>query len=271
MHDDAARRHPLPRSVLLALWLGAARGPGDVERAVRAVQGDDEPHTVVLAGDAAASSAGAPGGGPDDLPALLDRWVGARVRAVAALLPAPGHPSGVPATVAPEALDAGEAVLVTTGAGTFAAVPGVERFGSDLEPGHLVTWTVHAVDPWETHVLGAVGDVTEADRELRGALGTAVEALDHLDVARWREDAADAVAQLRSPLDLRGWVPPTTDARRVDVLSRAARLRAIVDLAVVDDGAAVNLWQSDQRSAALHAVDHAARRATSAATVHVPA
>ena len=46
----------------------------------------------------------------------------------------------------------------------------------------------------------------------------------------------------------------------------ATRLLAIVDLATDDDGAAVNLWQMDQRSTALREIERTARRALSAAT-----
>ena len=40
----------------------------------------------------------------------------------------------------------------------------------------------------------------------------------------------------------------------------------VVALATEDQGGAVNLWQSDQRSTALRQVDHLARRAMSAAS-----
>jgi hypothetical protein len=52
----------------------------------------------------------------------------------------------------------------------------------------------------------------------------------------------------------------------VRVIGSALRLRAIVDLATADDGAAVNLWQADQRTTALRDVDRAARRALAVAT-----
>ena len=48
----------------------------------------------------------------------------------------------------------------------------------------------------------------------------------------------------------------------------AARLREIVALAAQDEGGAVNLWQSDQRSAALRDVDRLARHAISAASAY---
>lgn len=251
----------LPRSVVLALWLQdpatVATGAGStVRRAVQAVQGDDEPHTVRGPGEELES----------DLVALLTGWADARVTAVATL-PAPGDPAGTPASVGPAATAAGECTLVRVGDLTYAAVPHVEVFGSVLEPGHLVSWDVSRVDDWRTSVLGQVGTLSDAERELRKALTQATGALAALDVARWRPDAAEAIAALRTVVDP-GWLlPPDLDPRRTRVLSMATRLRAIVALATADDGGAINLWQADQRSSALREVDGAARRAISAATV----
>lgn len=223
---------------------------------MRAVQGDDEPHAL---------RGGVPGGAGDSLRAFLSGVV-PRVVDAAALLPAPGDVLGVPSPVSADAADAGECVLLYTDAGHLALVPEVTEFGSHLEPGHLVTWAVHEVGPWRTSVLGAVGSFEEAERNLRAALLVATEALTSLDVARWREDAADAIAGLRSGDLEPGSLPDGLDGRVARLLSQAVRLRAIVDLATADDGGAVNLWQADQRSAALRQVDRAARRALSAAT-----
>ena len=250
----------LPRSVLLALWVqrvGAGSEP--LQRAVRAVEGDDEPHTVTGA------DGFAPAGG--HLPDLLAAWASGP-REVAALLPAPGDVAGVPAPVSAAAVEAGECVLVSTAMGSFAAVPEIEAFGSSYERGHLVAWAVSPVPDWRTGLLGTVGSIADSERDLRGALSSATQALASLDVARWRPDAAEAIASLRSDADL-GWpVPAGLDGRRLRVLVTAARLRAIVALATADDGGAVNLWQADQRSTALREVDRAARRAMCAATVH---
>ena len=247
----------LPRSVLLALWVqhvGAGSAP--LAQAVRAVQGDDEPHTVTHDDD--------PSFAGDQLPDLLAAWASGP-HDVAALLPTPGDVAGVPAVISAAAIDAQECVLVRTGEGTYAAVPEIEEFGSDWEPGHLVSWSVHRVPDWRTTLLGTVGSLADAERELRGALISATDAIAALDVARWRPDAANAIAALRADADL-GWqVPPGLDGRRLRVLVTAARLRAIVELATADDGGAVNLWQADQRSTALREVDRAARRAMSAA------
>lgn len=251
-------RLTLPRSVLLALWLAEpGPGAGPVQRTLDAVQGDDEPHRVTTAGtDVPATGAG--------LADLVAAWASGP-RTVAAVLPAPGDPAGTPAAVAAPALEAGEAVLVSTPAGDFAAVPQVEEFGSVYEPGHLVTWAVHAVPPWQTALVGQVGTLAEADRALTAALSRATEALVALDVARWRPDAAEQIAALRSAADARS-LPPGLDARRVRMLGTAARLRAIVRIATSDDGAAVNLWQADQRTSALRDVERAARHALAAAT-----
>jgi hypothetical protein len=248
----------LPRSVLLALWVeGVGTGSGPLQRALRAVQGEDEPHTVV-ADDVVAA-------GGESLGDLIAAWASGP-RDVAAVLPAPGDLTGVPAAVSGAAVDAGECVLVRTAVGSFAAVPTVEEFGSALEPGHLVRWQVTAVPEWRTLLLGTLGSLADAERALRVALLSATEALASLDVARWRPDAAEAIAALRSDTAVQWPVPPGLDGRRLRVLASAARLRAIVDLATADDGGAVNLWQADQRSTALREVDRAARRAMSAAT-----
>jgi hypothetical protein len=264
-YNDGPAPH-LPRSVLLALWLGAGPGSGSTpERVARVVQGDDEPHDVE--GSV----------GTESLQDLVQAWTAHAAetgRAVGALLPAAGDLSGTPAEVSADTLAAGECVVfegaTDKGPQAFVAVPDVRRFGSDLEFGHEVTWHVQPVSPWTLRALGDVGTVEDAGRGLRTALATAVEALDSLDVASWRDDAADAIAGLREPVDLRSSVPGDLEPQRVRLLSQALRLGAIAQLGRQDDGAAVNVFQSDQRGAALRSVERAARRAMSAATLRVP-
>ena len=65
--DDQDGLLALPRSVLLALWLQGV-GAGPVQRAVDAVQGQDEPHVVVGAPDVV------PDGG--SLDQLIGAWAG---------------------------------------------------------------------------------------------------------------------------------------------------------------------------------------------------
>lgn len=255
---SASSAGALPRSALLALWLRAVRlGDDDgLARLLRAVQRDDEPHVVSGAlGDLR-------------LEDLAGVWAG-DAREVVALAPVPGDVTGVPPEAAARATDAGECVVVTTSSGSWALVPEVTEFGSDLEPGHLVTWHVTSVGPWSTRVLGALGTLAEAERDLRTALLLATRALDELDVARWRDDAAGAIADLRAGGAPAWQLPATVPPRAVQVLTQAVRLRAIVDLATADDGGSVNLWQADQRSTALREVDRASRHAVGAATLWI--
>ncbi|WP_237842964.1 hypothetical protein [Cellulosimicrobium cellulans] len=255
---SASSAGALPRSALLALWLRAVRlGDDDgLARLLRAVQRDDEPHVVSGAlGDLR-------------LEDLAGAWAG-DAREVVALAPVPGDVTGVPPEAAARATDAGECVVVTTSSGSWTLVPEVTEFGSDLEPGHLVTWHVTSVGPWSTRVLGALGTLAEAERDLRTALLLATRALDELDVARWRDDAAGAIADLRAGGAPTWQLPATVPPRAVQVLTQAVRLRAIVDLATADDGGSVNLWQADQRSTALREVDRASRHAVGAATLWI--
>jgi hypothetical protein len=245
----------LPRSVLLALWLDEpTSGREHVRRVAAAVEGDDEPHTVVGIGPSAIM-----------LPDLVTLFVDGP-RSTAALLPTPGDVAGVPAEITGAAVEAGECVLVRADAGAFALVPQVEEFGSVYEPGHLVTWSIQEVPDWRTAVAGQIGSLADAERGLRAGLLQATEALVDLDIARWRPDAAAAITELRSA-EPGGWsAPPSLDPRRRRVLSTAARLLAIVRLATADDGGAINLWQADQRSTALREIDRIARVALAAAS-----
>lgn len=246
----------LPRSVLLALWLEqvpAGSPPDAVDAALAAVRGDDEPHTLTGADPE-----------PEAFRDLVVDWTRGP-RSTTALLPAPGDVAGIPAAATTAALEAGECVLVCTESGSYAAVPQVETFGSDLEPGHLVTWSVLDVPDWRTGMLGQVGSLADAERALRTGLQRATTALDTLDVARWRPDAAAEIAGLLGARNDSWPVPPSLDPRRLQVIATATRLLAIVRLATQDDGGAVNLWQADQRSSALREVDRVARRALAAA------
>ena len=239
----------LPRSVLLALWLATSCDPATARDAV---QDDDEPHTVLGADHA-------------ELRGLLAAHAGPTTQ-VAAVLPVPGDPASAPVEVTAAATLAGEAVLLRTPQGRCTAlVPDVQRFGSALEFGHLVTWRAVETSDWRPAVLAHLGSLADAERELREGLATATEALLDLDVARWRPDAAAQVAAVRDAMLPASRLPGGIEGRRVRVLASGARLRAIVALATQDDGGAVNLWQADQRSTALREVDRVARRALAAA------
>ncbi|QCB93809.1 hypothetical protein [Cellulomonas shaoxiangyii] len=244
----------LPRSVLLALWLAA---PADARRATLAVQGEDEPHVVHR--------------GEDDVVPLV-QWLTDSPPAVevGVALPVPGDPVAVPPPASGPAAQSGECVLVARGDGaTAVAVPHVQRFGSEYEPGHLVRWDVVEVADWRPAAHAQVGSLEEAERALRDGLRTATEALVELDVASWRADAADEIATVRDGALTPSRLPTGLEGQRLRVLTSAARLRAIVRLAARDDGGAVNLWQADQRSTALREVDRVARRAMAAAATRL--
>ncbi len=252
-YGDAVPALTLPRSVLAALWLPHVRDLGDVTRAGRAITGDDEPHRAVV------------GRAQLNLAALFAQWV--PVRTVAATLPVPGAPAGTPAAVSADAIDAGECLVVTDARGSWTAVPEVRAFGSALEPGATVTWHVTSVPDVGPALVAAVGSFTDARAGLAQALTTATDLLARMDLARWRPEAADRIADLVSTRDPDWDLPREVGPERLDVLVRAARLLAIVDLATADDGAAVTAWQVGRRAAALRDVQVAARRAMSAATL----
>ncbi|RPF28056.1 hypothetical protein [Georgenia muralis] len=252
----------LPVSVMLAIWLPHVDGAPSARRAARAVTGTDEPHRVLEHGG-------------DDQPArslaeLIPRL--GPVVETAAILPRPGDPMGAPAVRSAELVDAGEGVLLrrTRGGRETCAVlvPERERFGSVFEEGEMVTWSVHhdvtEHVPAPSLFLAGVDSLSQARRDIQLALTEAVETLEDLEVARERPDLADrlldiSVAGLAEPL-------PPIDPRRLDVLERAARLLAIVELATSDDGGARTAAQVQERRAALRAVDRAARHALSAAS-----
>jgi hypothetical protein len=247
----------VPRSARLAAWGTAAlRSQVSVLEAVRAVVDDDEPHTVDVAGHAA--------GLPDLLGVLATRGV----RELRVALPAPGDVLGLPGPPVFNALalEAGECVLAddaAPGADTGTGiVPHLEPFGSVWEPGVLVAWTVHAT---QRRRVTDVASLAEADRELREALLEATRTLSTLDVARWRDDAAAAIADVRSGSLSRSALPPNAPGRAVAVLTTAARVRAIVALAIQDDGAAISGWEASQRTQALRGLDAIARRGIVAA------
>lgn len=247
----------LPRSALLAAWASAAlAGRVSMDHAVRVAQGDDEPHGVELVGQAQLDPC-------DGVPSLVAALQATGARGLRLVLPAPGDALGLPgpAHVNHEAIDAGECVL-TVGGPPLALVPSVEEFGSAYETGHLVTWRVHATDPPR---VSDVGSLAEAERQLREALTEVTDALDGLDLARWRPDVLDRIASLRSGRGPTWLLPPDSPPRPARVLDLAWRVRGIVDLAREDDGGSVTGWQASRRAAALRGLDDVGRRAVVAA------
>ena len=250
MADVPALR--LPRSVLAALWLPRVRDLGSVTRASAAITGDDEPHVAVL------------GRTQLNLAGLFATVSPPTV--VGAALPAPGSLGGAPGAVAAEALAAGECLVVAARQTAWVAVPEVRRFGSHLEAGARVSWSVTEAPGAERGLLASLGSLSDARAGLVRALHQATDLLTQLDIGR-RGPEAELVEQLHLPL---GWpLPPDLEPDRLDMLGRAARLLAVVELARRAKSAAVSARQEDRRSAALREVESAARLAMSAATAYV--
>ncbi|WP_380175835.1 hypothetical protein ACFEMC_09715 [Kineococcus sp. DHX-1] len=259
----------LPRSARLAAWgTGVLSADVPLAAAVSAVVRDDEPHTVRW------EAGPLPGvrSVPDDVTTLLAALAEGAGSAsspggrLLLALPVPGDPRGLPGPPAVNvaALEVGECVVAEVDGheGRWAFVPEVTDFGSVLEPGAFVSWTVHSAAPRRAPESSSVA---ESERELRLALATATQALASLDVARWREEAADRIAAVRDGALVPDAVPPATSPRAMRVLQTAARVLAIVDLATEDDGAAITSLEATSRAVALREVGAVARRALVAA------
>jgi hypothetical protein len=255
----------LPRAALLCAW-GSAALRGEISRphAVRAVQGEDEPHTAVLADDPLLRPC-------DDLPGLLDALAAAGTTGLRLVLPVPGDLTGLagPPEVNAEAVDAGECLL-TVGGPPLALVPLVEAFGSVHETGHLVTWWVHDANVSPPPTTG----LSDVERALRETLMTATRSLAGLDLADsgLGRSAAELAARLADVRDGRGPSAclPDLPPRAVRLLDLAWRVHGIVELAAEDDGGAVSGWDASRRSRALDGLATVARHAMVAALNAVP-
>jgi hypothetical protein len=242
------------RSGRLVSWVRAWRaGLVPFDDVVAAVQGDDEDHEVTDVGGQAH-----PVPLRSALPALSD----VDPSAVRLVLPAAGDPRGLPGPGAftTAALAAGEAAVC----GGTGLVPAVQRHVSGSgDVWHSVLW--HVVPLPAVPVQGEVLTLAEAEHDLLEALRTSTDALRDLDVARWRPELADALADLRRNGG-RSELPPGYDDRAHRVLHRADLVARIVALAGEDaPGAAVNVYEASARDAALRPLATAARRARTAA------
>jgi hypothetical protein len=240
----------LPRSVRLAasasVWLA---GDGTVVDVVDGVRGDDEPHAVE----------GLPSGRDVALSEALHELRSAGARAAAVALPRPGDPQGLggPRALTEAAVDAGEAVLAV--GARVALVPRVTAFGPPGDQGHFVTWRWHVADP----VPPGPG-LAEAERALSVALLQAGSILADLDIASWRPEVAQLLEDVRAGRESAP-LPHAYPAPAQALAARAARLWAVTDFALGDDGGATSASASAARRQALHPLERAARHALAAA------
>ncbi len=248
-----------PRSALLAArtsaWLaGEASLPELVDR----VSARDDVHSVT-------------GLARDTLPLAqaMARLRADGVTRLRVVLPEPGDPVGLPGPgpFSTAALDAAEGVLALRphGAGT-GLVPTVTSHGSVFD-GTVTTviWTAYAVtvpgpDPGPF--------LHEAEHDLRLGVVDAARALGELDVARWRPELSEQLQGLRSAArrgididELPGSYPP----RARQLLVQARQLVGVLQLAAMDDGAAVDAREAGARTSALRELGRAVRRAHIAA------
>jgi len=245
------------RSARFVAWANAVlAGQVSPDLAALRIAGSDPVHRVDGLG-------GLSGADAQTLPVVLARLsAGAEPAGPAArlVLPVPGDPVGLPGpgALTTAALAAGEAVLLAT-------MPGG---GVGLVPHPMpaaVVWVVHPIVDTPVLVTAAPPTLAQADQDLAAALREATELLARLDLARWDPDSAEAVEALRrGRLDGDGLAPGYPN-RAHEVLARARRLRAVIELAGRGDGAAVTAGEAAARRAALIPLDRAARYAEMAA------
>ena len=214
------------------------------------VHGEDEPHEVT----------GIPGQtGPGSLGFALGALRAAGLRALRVALPRPGDPHGLagPPEVNAHALTAGEAVLAV-GSPT-ALIPDVRAFGPPGDQGHLVTWS------WRDATTPPAGGSRRRRRSCAvEALLAASSTLADLDVASWRPEVAQLLDDIRSERSgepLPRAFPPAAQ----NLAARAARILAVVEVALSDDGAARTAGSATARRDALVTLERTARHALASA------
>jgi hypothetical protein len=239
------------RSATLAAWATAhVRGTVDAQRALDAVQREDEPHGVdgLDAGD--------------DLRAVLTELLARGAEGLRLVLPVPGDPRGIPAPgpLTARALDAGEAVVVQGGPHGYGLVPTVTGHGSEAE-GYttLVSWQVV---PCPAPLPEPRGTLRQTEHDLADALRVAAAELAQLDVASLSPRAAERLVAMRSGTR-RSLValPPSHPPAGRHLLDQAERLAEVVEIASDDDGAAVDAGTARARRATLRTLAAVVRRA----------
>ncbi len=258
MQTSAPPPNP-PRSALLAAWAAAwLAGEASLPELLARVCAHDDLHVVE-------------GLTADALP--LDRAV-ARLRAAGStrlrvVLPAPGDLVGLPGPgpFTAAAVGASEGVLFLRGDGEGTGlVPTLTAHGSPFDG------TVTTVC-WSAFPVTATGPdpgpfLHDAEHDLRRGVVEVATVLADLDVARWRPEVAEALADLRRQAregidddELPGGYP----RRARDLLVRARQLGAVVQLALEDTGGAVDTREAVERERALRSLGTLVRRARVAA------
>jgi hypothetical protein len=222
----------------------------DIDDVVKRVEGIDEPHDAI----------GIPGTSDhESLSAALLRLRAAGAVAFRVAIPVPGDPTGLggPPNFNTDALDAGEAVI-TEGA-SYGLVPSIRAFGPPGDQGYFVTWNCQAAALPASEL-----QLNDADQDLSKALLGAGDALEKLDVSSWRPEVATLLQDLRSG-QIGEPLPRAFSARAQTTAARGARILAIVNFALNDDGGAVSATTAQSRRDTLTPLARAARHALVAA------
>jgi len=241
---------PAPRSGVFTgwvnAWLAGLVGADDVLTHVQRSLGPGQ-HTL----------------GDEPLLLGLGALRGARAERLRLVLPVPGDISCLPGppAVNADALAAGEAVLAIGPAPPLLLVPTVEVHGPAVEGAlESVHWKVLPA----TRVPPPPMPVRAAERELAQAIAATTSALLDLDVASARPQVL-ALLRDRAEEEPGPGLGPGYPSVAHALLARAERLRELLDLAALDDGAAVTAAEITRRSDALRGLSAAVRRAYEAA------
>lgn len=208
--------------------------------------------------------AGLPAATPDTETPLRSALAGLRAEGLDGFrlaLPAPGDPLGLPgpAPFTADAVQAGQAVLLTAPGTPLGLVPHEDRRGSSYVG---TRWQVTSTGPG----LPDVPSLPEADRQLTLAMRDATEAMLTVDgIGGAPPEWADAVAALRRPGETGTALAPGYPARAHRLAALAGRLSLVVGLVRDANGQVLSAGQARCRDEALRALDHAVRRALVAA------
>jgi hypothetical protein len=232
-----------------AAWITAAmRGVVGVERALDVLQGLRVSPRVRQEGTDEI----------DGLAIAMHRWRQRGITGWRYVPAAPADAAGVPGPPALRStvIEQG-AALVSVDGHPCALVPSLELCSPDDYGSHLLLLELEA----DGHGLVSFDTVSEADRALLEALHDAVDALDGLDVAQWRDDATD----LR-----RGWrdtpvLPPGATDRATRLAGRSLRVLETLDIAMTDPGGSRTAHEMGARASTLAQVAATARSAHAAA------
>lgn len=253
---------------LLTAWTAAtAAGQATLAEAVAALESLADGHVVLgLPGPSGPAST-------DELPlaGALAELVDARPRCVRVAFPAPGDPLGLREAggFTSSALLARSAAIVDA----VGLVPEADLRGSSYRGVRWQAFELPATPSAVSEPTLAVEPsriIEQTDRGLRRALRDATQALEDVDLARWRPEASSggvaAAAALRTRLRA---LPPSWPVAAKALAERSIALWHALDVVSADDGAA-SVSASGMRLAAVRELSHAVREAAMVA-FNVPA